>query len=350
LRANDPPLSQLISEATQSYQRGRELFEHRLVTEALACFDAAQRMGFDICQCAASRWHCWMLVGEFDRAWQESDCIAAIGGPDVHRFWNGQPWAGQRVMLRCLHGLGDTIQFIRFAPLLRRDCSRLIVQTHPQLRTLVRGVAGVDDSRTWGPDYTERRSEWDTQMEVNELPRAFRTSLATLPCEVPYIRVPQERVAWAARLLPERAGMRIGLCWNSGPWDPARSISIDELAPLFAMRQHQFFSLQKNADLAKFPRQCLLDLEQYASDVRDTAALILHLDLVITVDTMTAHLAGALGRPVWILLRHASDWRWMLDRRDTPWYPTARLFRQQRPGHWTLVIAEVMLALGSESR
>jgi ADP-heptose:LPS heptosyltransferase len=116
------------------------------------------------------------------------------------------------------------------------------------------------------------------------------------------------------------------------------------------MRQHQFFSLQKNADLAKFPRQCLLDLEQYASDVRDTAALILHLDLVITVDTMTAHLAGALGRPVWILLRHASDWRWMLDRRDTPWYPTARLFRQQRPGHWTLVIAEVMLALGSESR
>ncbi len=309
--------------------------------EALECFHAAQRVGFPVNRCAAARWDCWMLTGQFEKAWEESDLIAWTGAPDPHRFWDGQSWDGKRVMLRCLHGLGDTIQFIRYASLLRGTCRGLTVQTHPQLRTLLEGVAGVDRVITWGRDYVDDLSAWDKQMEVTELPRAFRARAETLPA-CPYIEVPRERMEWASGLFPQRHGFRIGLCWQSGPWDSNRSIRLSQLQPLLNRKQHQIFSLQKDVDAGP-----TLELEKYARDVRDTAALILNLDLVITVDTMTAHLAGALGRPVWILLPQFADWRWMLDRCDSPWYPTARLFRQRQQGNWGPVIDEVLELLRS---
>ncbi len=318
------------------YEVGQELLARRQIAKALECFHAAQQSGFPVERCAAARWDCWMLTGQFEQAWAESDLIAATGAPDPHRFWDGQPWAGRHVMLRCLHGLGDTIQFIRYAPLLRTACRSLTVQTHPQLTTLLEGVPGVDRVITW----EQPEGPWDLQMEVTELPRAFRTTLATLPGECPYVYLPPERVVWAAQWFPQRRGLRIGVCWRSGPWDSSRNIAMEQFTPLLVSGRHQFFNLQKGSAGAS-----LLDLEHYAGDVRATAALILNLDLVITVDTMTAHLAGALGRPVWILLPSIADWRWMLDRRDTPWYPTARLFRQSQQGDWSAVMEQVGAAL-----
>ncbi|HMF74748.1 MAG TPA: hypothetical protein VK604_03705 [Bryobacteraceae bacterium] len=336
------PVSHLL-DAADWYVKGEQLLQEVRVEAALECFSMAQQLGFDEDKCAASRWNCWMLSGRFERAWQESDRIEALGVLDPHRYWDGRAWNGRCVMLRCLHGLGDTIQFIRYAPLLRRTCSRLTVQTHPQLTTLLEGVAGIDQVCTWGAGHLDCADGWDIQMEVTELPRAFRATVDSLPARVPYIHIPEERRAWAAgRFSEKRRGLRIGLCWRSGPWNPHRSVTLDELAPLFALGGHQFFSLQKERDAVEL--QAAYPLTEFPADalgVRDVGALIVNLDLVITVDTMTAHLAGALGRPVWILLPFPADWRWMLARRDSPWYPTARLFRQMPHAPWSAVIAEV---------
>ncbi|MGH9325941.1 MAG: glycosyltransferase family 9 protein [Terriglobia bacterium] len=318
--------------------------QSRIVDHAIEQFDAAEQLGYDPGECAAARWNCWMMLGDFGRAWEESDRISRLDR-DPNRFWTGESWKGKRVILRCLHGLGDTIQFIRYAPLLKSTCRSLIVQSHPQLVTLMECVPGVDGAITWGE---EQRSEWDLQMEVTELPRAFRTTIATIPRTVPYINVPQERFEWASGFFASRDSLRVGICWQSGDWDPSRSIPLEEFAPLFTHDHCDFYALQKNADPAAItPYPALEELESHASDVRDTAALIQNLDLVISVDTMTAHLAGALGKPVFVLLPGAADWRWMLERRDTPWYPTARLFRQKEPARWENVARAVLDAVAS---
>lgn len=345
------------------------------IEDAVRCLREAERLGYDANECAAARWNCWMLSGQFELAWQESDQIARNGPEDPHRFWNGQSWAGKRVMLRCLHGLGDTIQFIRYAPLIRHTSSSLIAQVHPQLVTLIQGVSGIDKVITWGKSAEVEERDWEMQMEVTELPRAFRSTISSLPTTIPYIQVAAERIEWASglfgntrttehggsvsdlsedaavscALFPPGRNLRIGVAWQSGPWDPARSISLDFLGPLFALRGCEFYSLQKEADLHEIRKRWpLRDLEIYAKDVRDTAALILNLDLVVAVDTMTAHLAGALGRPVWVLLPFRADWRWMLKRTDSPWYPTLRLFRQTEPGNWVPVIDAMIRRLQAE--
>jgi hypothetical protein len=144
--------------------------------------------------------------------------------------------------------------------------------------------------------------------------------------------------------------MRVGIAWETGPWNPARSISLDELAPLLSCGGCCFYGLQKGAALADVRGSVpVFDPEALSADVRDTASLILNLDLIVTVDTMTAHLAGALGRPVWILLPVNADWRWMLERSDTPWYPSARLFRQRVPGDWSGIIETLRTALAIEA-
>jgi hypothetical protein len=335
-----------LASASSLFDKGLALLQNRNVRPALSCFSSAQQLGYDAKECAAARWDCWMLLGNFERAWQESDFISAAGGGDPNQFWTGQPWAGKRVMLRCLHGLGDTIQFVRYAPLLRETCRSVFVQTHPQLVNLIRGVPGVDHVFTWGDGCSEDPSGWDVQMEVTELPRAFRTTIPTIPAVTPYIQVPEERIRWASNWFEKPGRLRIGVAWEAGPWDCLRSISLAELSPLFAHKSCQFYGLQKGVDPASLPKcGAVRNLECYATDIRDTAALVLNLDLVITVDTMTAHLAGALGCPVWILLPARADWRWMLDRCDTPWYPTARLFRQRSPGGWTQTVEDVRTAL-----
>jgi len=323
-----------------------EYFDQRRIPEALASYDEAERLGSDPDRCASGRWNCWMLLGCFERAWQESDSIARRGAPDRHRFWDGLPFTGNRVILRCLHGFGDAIQFIRYAPMLRREAARLTVETHPEMLVLLRGADSVDEVITW----TGPARQWDQQIEIMELPRAFGATAETIPAQTPYLAVDRARLERSRQALGNFSRPKVGILWASSNWDPARSIPFPEFTPILKVAGLAFCSLQRGPELTELSSAfhegilhegILHDTSTHSPDIADTAADINNLDLVITVDTMVAHLAGALGKPVWTLLPFRADWRWMLDREDSPWYPSMRLYRQPSPGAWRPVIARV---------
>ena len=311
------------------------------VREALTQFDRAEAAQSDPDVCAAGRWRCHMLLGNFENAWQESDLIDARAKPDPNRFWDGRPLEGNRVLIRCLHGLGDTIQFIRYAPLIRKIARSLIIEAQPKLKVLLKQSNLADEVITWSdPD-----PEWDQQVEIVELPRIFRTTLQTIPHAVPYLYAPAE----PSLATNHSDSLRVGIAWSSSTFNPARSIPIQQLAPMFSIPGFSFFGLQagpEHAELQPWSRH-ITDLHDRVATIHDTASVLKSLDLVISVDTMTAHLAGALAVPVWTLLPYECDWRWMLHRDDSPWYPTMRLFRQSEPGNWSAVIERVMQALTS---
>jgi hypothetical protein len=287
-----------------------------------------------------------MLAGRFEEAWRESDRIAARSRPDPHRFWDGLPFAGKRVLIRCLHGLGDAIQFIRYVRLLRPVASRVTVQTHPELVSLIQGMPCADDVITWSED---GRIIWDQQIEVMELPRVFRTTVETVPAEVPYLSVqPARREHCRVPPRPSKT-RRIGLQWRSSDYNPERSIPAAELRPILEIPGVDFYTFQRglyraelhNLDLVR----SLHDVSGESPEIVEAAADLMNIDLLITADTMLAHLAGALGIAVWVLLPFAADWRWMLHREHTPWYPTMRLFRQPSPGDWEPAVRQIVAAL-----
>lgn len=287
-----------------------------------------------------------MLAGRFEEAWRESDSIGARGCPDPYRYWDGHSFKDKRVVIRCLHGFGDAIQFIRYAPFVRHDASHVIVQTHPELVSLLRGVPLVDDVITWSD---EGAVLWDQQVEVMELPRAFRTTLQTIPAEVPYLFVsPEQRKS--SRITPWPGEKpRIGLQWGASEWNTARSIRLEQLLPILQFSKVEYYSFQRGAHRAQLEElsldRLIKDVAGDSPEIVEAAADLTNIDLLITVDTMLAHLAGALGKPVWVLLPWEADWRWMLDRRDTPWYPTATLFRQPSPGDWTSAVRQMTAEL-----
>ncbi|HLH03810.1 MAG TPA: hypothetical protein VKX25_13650 [Bryobacteraceae bacterium] len=306
-------------------KRAEEALERRCIREAIALFEQAESCGCQADSCAGGRWLCHMLNGDFERAWCESEAIARRGNPDPNRFWNGQPLTGKRVLIRCLHGLGDTIQFIRYAPLVGDIARAVFIEAQPNLKALLAASDLADHVFTWG----EPEPAWDAQVEVIELPRIFRTTIETIPNRVPYLHPPRR----------ERAGYpRIGVLWNASNYNPARSIPPALVRPLFSLENADVFSLQAG------PERLDLDVPSLYEErhtLLETASIVQALDLVITVDTMMAHLAGALAVPVWTMLPYAADWRWMLGRADSPWYPRMRLFRQPAPGDWQTVIEQV---------
>jgi hypothetical protein len=289
-----------------------------------------------------------MLLGRFEDAWQESERIAARGQTDPVALWDGQPFTGKRVIVRCLHGYGDAIQFIRFGRWLKPDARRVIVQTHPELVSLLQHLPWADSVISWDK---EDRGSWDRQIEVMELPRLFRTNLTTIPNEAPYLRVPHWRIE-QSRIPPRsRPGLRIGMQWESSQWDAARNVPFEKLVSIFGSGGSELFSFQRGEArvvLRDLPAGTVIaDVSGVSPDIIEAAADLMRIDLLITVDTMLAHLAGALGRTVWMLLPYAANWRWMLGRRDTPWYPTMRLFRQSSPGDWDSALRAVKMELGA---
>lgn len=270
-----------------------------------------------------------MLLGRFESAWRESDAIASRGKPDVNRFWDGRPLAGKRVLVRCLHGLGDTLQYIRYAPLIRQTAARLIVEAQPALKRLLVAANIADEVITWG----DPEPVWHQQVEIVELPRIFRTTLASIPNEVPYLHLPG-----AAR--PQSGVLRVGLLWRSSDYNPRRSIPLPLLARICSTPGVEFFSFQPDPGRADLQTASAPICDFAPSDccILETGKRLQTLDLLITVDTMLAHLAGALGIRTWTLLPFEGDWRWMLDRSDSPWYPQMRLFRQPTPDDWTSVV------------
>ncbi len=267
--------------------------------------------------------------------------------------WNGMRIPGGKILLVGDQGYGDTIQFARYIPLVAQRCEQVILGCSAEMAPLLARIPGVGVCcHRWNeiPGHA-------AHTRLSSLAGLFHTRLDTIPADVPYLTPDPPRVAaWADRLERQLPGRRprIGLAWTGRPTHPndrRRSLRLQRLAPLAATGIGGFVSLQKPfpaadaAAMALFPG--LADLSDALTDFEETAALIANLDMVITVDTAIGHLAGALAKPVWIMVPKASDWRWLLDRSDSPWYPTARLFRQSAPGAWDSVINHVATALAA---
>jgi tetratricopeptide (TPR) repeat protein len=260
--------------------------------------------------------------------------------------WDGGPRHGRSLLVYPEQGQGDAIQMARYGALLGSDGPVLWV-VPPSLRRLMIGVVGI--TRVLTPQ--DEIPPHDLHCSVMSLPRLFRTSLRTIPGGVPYVHAdPVQTEVWRARLAG-CTGRKIGLAWQGNPdylLDRLRSVPPQQLALLSGARDVVFVSLQLPQP-ATPPPLPLIDLTEELTDFGDTAALIMALDLVITVDTSVAHLAGALGRPVWLLNRFNTDWRWLMDRNDSPWYPTMRIFRQPAPRDWDSVLTEVRAALDGDA-
>jgi hypothetical protein len=284
-----------------------------------------------------------MRRGAFETAWAISDAVlrARAGVPCWHwprhlqYIWDGTPLTGKRVLVRCYHGLGDTIQFIRYAPLIKGIAREVMVWAQPALLPLLRTMRGIDQLLPLHDGVPN--VAYDVDVESMELPHIFRTTLATIPAAIPYLHV-------APAALPRHGRLTVGLVWAAGDWEHARrSIPFPLLAPLAAVPGVALYILQRGPALDQY--QHGVGTLSGSDDVVEAARIMRALDLVISVDTMPAHLAGALGVPVWMLLDAAADWRWMDEREDSLWYPTMRLFRQERPGIWEPVIARVVAEL-----
>ena len=294
-----------------------------------------------------------MLKGDFAAGLPHHEWRWRAGGLQIgqSRFfqpaWRGEPLNGRRILLHAEQGAGDTLQFMRYAPLLAERGGRVVLEVQPELKRLAMSVKGVEEVIGHG----ERIPAFERHCPLLSLPLAFGTTVASIPGGVPYLTAPEPLLAdWRARLAAS-SGPRIGLVWAGRPEhrrDRDRSIALTALAPLAATGA-TFFSLQKGPAAAQAkdppPGMVLHDLGDALGDFADTAAAMSALDLVISVDTSTAHLAGVIGKPVWLLLPRTPDWRWLLDREDSPWYPTARLFRQTTYGSWPAVIERVAAEL-----
>lgn len=292
-------------------------------------------------------WFAAMRRGDWESAWRATDRLelprrARQREPGFerrpeHLRWDGSATAGRAVIVRCEHGLGDTLQFMRFLPLLQARQLHFLVQ--PPLVELLRGTPGLGEVRNYWTEDPLPAHEVD--LEVMELPYVLRCTLERLPAPGPRpANVPPFPLAQDGRL-------RVGIVWSCSHWEPSRSIPLPALAPLFAVDGARFFSLQQG-EPASDPQLRHLPVEPLSSrtaEIPMAAAAMQSLDLVISIDSMPAHLAGLLGRPTWVLLKHEADWRWMDGRADSPWYPGMRLFRQERPGDWEGLGREVAAAL-----
>lgn len=333
------------------FERGIADFTNRRIEPAIRHFQNAEQLSCNPDECAAYRWACWMLLGYFEHAWQESDAIDARSRSDSHQLWDGKPFNGNRVLIRCLHGFGDAIQFLRFARLVGNTAAAVIVETHPEMVSLIETLPFVNRVVTWACGPPLNRGDWDQQIEVMELPKAFRTLIGTVPPVAPSFSLSPQALEKSDRQLGPRHQPRIGILWSSSQWNPARSLPLCALMPVLSRSHFSFYSFQRGParrEAESLPRRITLhDTALHSPEIVDTAADLSNMDLLITVDTMAAHLAGTLGKPVWTLLPWAADWRWMLNRDDTPWYPTMTLFRQPAPDDWTPVVENVCARLDS---
>jgi hypothetical protein len=307
----------------------------------------------------AAAWVNHMRAGAFEEAWKCSDKIVASGlGRDYYNIprhfqsiWDGTPPDGKRVLVRCYHGLGDTIMFVRYAGMLKKIAGEIILWAQPSLIEVLTTVDGIDRMLPLHDGIPE--IEYDVDLEIMELPHLFRTTPETIPADIPYIHL---KPLFNYNPLPPKDGLipksdynhvaeklRVGLVWKAGEWDESRNIPFHLFTSLFSNEDLEFIILQDKAEQAGWskgygvhPGECSL---------YEHARIMAGLDLMISADTMPAHLAGALGVPVWVLLPAKADWRWMENRSDSPWYPTMRLFRQKTPGDWSTVIHDISTLL-----
>jgi tetratricopeptide (TPR) repeat protein len=336
------------------YNRGNALKEPQRFDEALASFDRALAVRPDYANAHWNESLVRLLTGDFVRGWKKfewrwkNESLNPSPRNFAQPLWLGeQDIKGKTILLHSEQGLGDTIQFCRYVPLVAVRGARVLLQVPESLQNLTATLAGV--AQVIGP--TSQLPDFDLHCPLLSLPLAFGTRLDTIPSATPYLSASSERVRSWNISLGSKYRPRIGLVWSGNPehkHDHNRSIKLRTLLQLLDI-DATFVSLQKDihADDATVPkdRSDLLHFGDKLKDFSDTAALVSNLDLVISVDTSVAHLAGALAKPVWILLPLLPDWRWLLNRDHSPWYPTARLFRQHAAGDWSSVVSDVGVEL-----
>lgn len=332
---------------------GRMYQDQGRLDDALECIEAA--LGRDPESVAAhfNRAAILLAQGEWTQGWKEYEW--RFRHPDrqnayPHRLpaprWDGRSFGGRTLLVHCEQGLGDSIQFARYLPLVKDRGGTVLFEMPAALKPLFENLPGMDEALVFSPAaMTTRR--FDLQVPLLSLPGIFNATVEDLPGAVPYLKAdPGRTAAWAPRLSAGR--LKVGIVWAASGWNQAlarKSCRLSDFLPLAALPGVRLYGMQKGpaaSEAAEIPDGiAFANLGEQFADFADTAAVIANLDLVISVDTAVAHLAGAMGKPVWVLLPFCSDWRWLLNRDDSPWYPTMRLFRQPKRGDWQEVFMQV---------
>lgn len=324
--------------------------------QALACYEKAIQLKPDLSDAHNNEGMCRLLLGDFVKGWEKYESRWHVGKYKGTRpkfeqpLWLGkEPLQGKTILLYAEQGLGDTLQFCRYAKLVAAQGATVLLAVQSPLTSLLADLEGVH--MIYAIEDREALPAFDYHCPLLSLPLAFNTQLGTIPSGVPYLRSDPDRVRRWQIELGDTDLPRIGVVWSGNPIhgnDHNRSIALADFIQVVSPRA-QFISLQKDVRSNEKPmlaaRSDILHVGDAIEDFMDTAALVELMDLVIAVDTSVAHLAGALGKPLWLLLPFNVDWRWLLDRDDNPWYPSARLFRQPLLGDWAPVLATVAAEL-----
>lgn len=319
----------------------------------------AQQIKPDFAEAQFNRVLVWLIQGDFKKGWEGYEwrwkCRIAPRRDFGKPAWNGSSLKDKTILLHAEQGLGDTLQLIRYATLAKQQGGRVIVECQPALRPLLTGCRGINQLVTTGDDWPV----FDVHAPLFSLPRIFKMSLSNVPSDVPYVWPKKELVEKWKKIVDGIGGYKIGINWQGNPTNPMERIRTIPLALFEGLAKIpgvSLISLQKSDTTEPLDqvrdRFHVTDfgdrLDRESGPFMDTAAILMHLDLVITSDTWLPHLAGALGLTVWVALCHVPEWRWLLDREDSPWYPTMRLFRQPQHGDWKSVFGQMQRALADQ--
>ena len=328
---------------------GTVLKEQGQVEEAVSAFRQAVRLKPDFANAHNNLAMALLAEGAFEEGWREYEWrwkaprLAPAWRGFAQPQWHGEPGEGRTLLLWAEQGYGDTVQLCRYAGLARDRGFRVILEVQPPLARLLKGLEGADMVVAQGVALPA----FDLHCPLLSLPLAFDTRLETIPGSTPYLAADVADAGRWAKRLGDGRGLKVGITWSGNPNTTAharRSLPLDQLGRLTEAAGVRFVSLQKDAG-AEVSGLPIVDLMKEAASFADTAALIANLDLVISVDTAVAHLAAAMGKPVWLLDRFDPDWRWLLGRRDSPWYPSLAIYRQPAPSDWDAVVGAVIADL-----
>ncbi len=335
------------------YNLGLALRDLGNPSQALAAFETTLRLKPDHPECRWDRSLTLLSMGDMRRGFAEYEWRWKLDRSPPRALdkplWDGTPQKGKTLLIHQEQGIGDMIQFARYIPLVKERVSTVIVETQPELARLISTVSGADKVINRG----SALPKFDLYIPMMSLPRIFATTPETIPTGIPYLSPPEEQSVQLPVSLDHQR--QIGIAWAGRPThqnDKNRSCAFSHFIELLGIPGVSMFSLQKGRNEGDIKSNgctaLVVDMAPRLNDFSDTAALINQLDLVITVDTSVAHLAGALGKPVWVVIPFAPDWRWGYETTASPWYPSMRLFRQQRPGSWEQVFNDVRKALRAD--